>query len=69
MLSKKWNLKSGEVYDQSYAARFLRENVGEILARMVKERQSQGKLPPNLSIDETPNRQTLIVHVTIEIKD
>lgn len=42
MLGKKWNLKSGEVYDQSYAGRFFRDDAREILSRIAKARQAQG---------------------------
>lgn len=69
LLAEKWNLKSGEVYDQSYGNRFLRVDANEILSRIAKERQSQGKPFPNLGIRETPNRQALTVNLTIEIKD
>ena len=69
MLGKKWGLKSGEVYDQSYASQFFRNDAGEIMTRIAKERQSQGKPMPNLGTQETPNRQTLIVNLTIELKE
>jgi len=68
-LGKKWALKSGEVYDQSYAGRFLRAEAAETLSRIANERQSQGKSMPNLGARETPNRQTLTVNLTIEIKN
>lgn len=69
LLNEKWGLKSGEVYDQSYANRFLRVDAREILSRLMKERQSQGKPLPNLGVQERPNRQTLTVNLVIEIKD
>ena len=69
LLGKKWALKSGEIYDQSYAGRFFRNEAGEILSRIAKERQAQGKPLPNLSTQEGPNRQTLIVNLVIEIKN
>jgi outer membrane protein assembly factor BamA len=69
MLGKKWNLKSGAVYDQSYAGRFLSDEAGEILSRIAKERRSQGKSLPNIGTRETPNRQTLIVNLVIELKE
>ena len=69
LLSEKWTLKSGEVYDQSYGGRFLRIEAGEILSRIAKERQSQGKPIPDLGVRETPERQTLIVNLMIEIKN
>jgi outer membrane protein assembly factor BamA len=68
-LGKKWDLKSGAVYDQNYANRFLRDDAGEILSRIVKVRQSQGKPLPNIGTRERPDRQTLIVNLVIELKD
>ncbi len=68
-LGKKWGLKSGEVYDQSYAGRFFREGAIEIISRIGKERQAQAKPMPNLGTREIPNRQTLIVNLVIELKD
>jgi len=68
-LGEKWNLKSGEVYDQSYANRFLRVDADEILSRIFKQRLSQGKPLPNLGVQEKANSQTLTVNSVIEIKD
>ena len=68
-LSKKWNLKSGAVYDQSYAAQFLQKNGGEFMSRIAKERLAQGKPVPNLNTSEKPNRQTLTVDLMIELKN
>src|SRR5215213_370390 len=69
ILGKKWGLKSGEVYDRSYVSRFFRDNGREIMTRIGQERQSQGKPLPNLNTRETPDRQTLIVNLTIELKN
>jgi outer membrane protein assembly factor BamA len=69
LLSEKWGLKSGEVYDQSYGNTFLRVDGREILSRIANERQSQGKPLPNLSTEERPNRQTLVVNLMIENKN
>jgi outer membrane protein insertion porin family len=69
MLGKKWNLKSGEVYDQSYAGRFFRDDAREIVSRLAQERQAHGKPLPNFDTQEKPDRQTLVVNLTIEIKD
>ncbi len=69
MLSKKWNLKTGDVYDQSYAAQFLRQYGGEFMSRIAKERLAQGKPSPNLSTSEKPNHQTLTVDLVIELKN
>ena len=68
-LGKKWSLKSGEVYDRSYADQFLRNEAGEILMRIARERPLQGKPVPNLGTQETPNRETLTVSLVIEMKN
>ena len=69
VLGKRWGLKSGEIYDQSYGGRFFRNEAREILTRIANERQSQGKPLPNIGTVEKPNRETLIVNLLIEIKD
>ena len=69
ILGKRWGLKSGEVYDRSYTGRFFRNDARELMSRIAQERQSQGKPLPNLGTRETPDRQTLIVNLVIEIKD
>ena len=69
ILNKRWGLRSGEVFDQTYAGGFLRDVAGEILSRMAKQREAQGKPMPNVSINEYPNRQTLTVNLVIQVKD
>src|SRR5687767_5913803 len=68
-LAKKWAIKSGDVYDQTYAGSFLRDAGREIMTRIAKERQSQGRPLPNLGVDEKADRQSLTVNLTIQIKD
>ena len=68
-LTKNWNLKNGEVYDQTYVSRFLREGAGEIMTRIARDRLSQEKPVPNLGTTEQPNRETLSVDLTIELKN
>jgi outer membrane protein assembly factor BamA len=69
MLGKKWALKSGEVYDRSYASRYFRSEAVQITTRIAGERDVQGKPRPNIDTREIPNRQTLIVNVVIELKN
>lgn len=68
-LGKRWGLKSGEVYDRSYATRFFRDEAREVTTRIANERQSQGKPLPNIDTAERPDRQTLIVNLLIELKN
>jgi outer membrane protein assembly factor BamA len=69
ILNKRWGLKSGDVYDQTYADQYLRDNTREIMLRIAQARQAQGKPRPKLVIQENPDRQTLTVNLTIELKD
>ena len=68
-LGKKWGLKSGEVYDRSYAGRFFLSEAAGVTTQIANERDSQGKPRPNIDTREVPNRQTLIVNVVIELKN
>ena len=68
-LGKKWGLKSGEVYDQSYVGRFFRNEAREVMMQIASERQAQNKSMPNLDTQEKPNRQSLIVNLVIELKN
>ena len=68
-LGKRWGLKSGEVYDRSYATRFFRDEAREVTTRITNERQSEGKPLPNIDTAERPVRQTLIVNLLIELKN
>jgi len=69
ILNKRWALKSGNVYDQSYAGEFVRSNMGEIMSRLTQERLAQRKPVPNLSLNENLNSQALTVNVMVELKD
>jgi outer membrane protein insertion porin family len=68
-LSKRWGLKSGEVYDRSYTTRFFRDQAREITTRITNERQLQGKPLPKIDTEEKPDRQTSIVNLVIELKN
>ncbi len=67
--TKKWGLKSGEVYDRSYAGQFLRNEGRDVMTRLFQERQSQGKPVPNVSTMERPDRRGLIVNLVVELKN
>jgi outer membrane protein assembly factor BamA len=69
ILNKRWKLKSGDVYDRSYVSRFFRDEAREIMTRISQQRQSQGKPLPMPSSWENPDRQALIVNLTIELKN
>jgi len=69
ILGKKWALKSGEIYDQTYVGQFLKTDAGETIWRITKDRQTRGKPTLNLSTQEVPNRETLTVNLVLELKD
>jgi len=69
ILNKRWALKSGNVYDQSYAGEFVRSNMGEIMSRLTQERLAQRKPVPNLGLFENVNSQALTVNVIVELKN
>ena len=68
-LGKRWALKSGEIYDQTYINRFFRSEAAQITTRIVNERDSQGKPRPDIKTREVPNPQILIVNLVIELKN
>ena len=69
ILNKRWGLKSGEIYDQTYVNQFFRTEAREIMMRIGNARQSQGKPFPDISTTELPNVQTLTVNLLIQMKD
>jgi outer membrane protein assembly factor BamA len=69
ILGKRWGLKSGEVYDQTYITRFFRDEAREVTTRIANARQSQGKRLPDIGHTELPNRQSLTVNLLIQLKD
>ena len=68
-LKQSWRLAAGSVYDESYSGRFVSEDGAPVFARIIRSRQAQGKPAPNISAKGKPNRQTLTVDVTIEVKN
>lgn len=66
---EKWKLKRGDVFDTSYSARFLKDDVRDELRGVFAAWQAQGKRPPEINVELTPNRETLTADVTVEFKD
>jgi outer membrane protein assembly factor BamA len=67
LLRQKWQLKTGDVFDEGYLDDFLKKDFGEISRLMAEAYNSQGKpLPKKLGGSYEPNRQTLTVDVTFE---
>ena len=64
-LNAKWGLKTGDVYDEGYAAEFLKKHLGEILRDNFQQRAAQGKPAPSVKTESKTDRKTLTVDVTI----
>lgn len=67
-LREKWRLKTGEIYDQSYLDQFFRNDAASITSKIASDRRAQQKPFPPLDSRPIPDRQSLTVNVTVEIK-
>ena len=69
-LRGKWEMRSGDVYDQGYTQEFFKKDFGEILRKVFAERQEQGlPTPKKVNTTEHLNRDTLTVDVMFELGD
>jgi len=68
-INEKWELKSGEIFDEGYFEEFSKKALGEILRAQVMQRRAQNKPPPNLSSKLTVDRKALTADVTIELSN
>lgn len=68
-LEEKWKLKSGEVFDTTYLARFFKVDARDEVNKVAAAWEAQGKRRPDIEHELTPHRQTLTVDVTLEFKD
>lgn len=68
-LEQRWKLKRGDVFDITYPERFLKTDGREELQRIAAAWQAQGKRPPDISFETTPNRAAVVADVTLEFKD
>ncbi len=68
-LEQRWKLKQGETFDVTYPERFLKTDGREELQRIFAAWQAQGKRPPDVSFEITPNRPAVAADVTLEFKN
>jgi len=68
VLREKWELKPGEIYDESYSDRFIRERAASVMARIFKERQALQLPAPRIDTSGKADRKTLTVNLVIELK-
>lgn len=64
-IKAKWELKEGEIFDDGYFYDFVKKHLGEILRNTLQQRSAQGKAPPSVKPEYTPDRKALTVDVTI----
>jgi len=66
-INARWELKTGEIFDQGYSMEFSKKDLGEILRDNVLQRRAQGKPAPNVKWGSKIDRQTLTADVTLEL--
>jgi len=68
-INEKWELKTGQIFDEGYFEEFSKKALGEILRAQVMQRRAQNKPPPNLNTKITVDRKALTADVTIELSN
>jgi len=68
-INEKWELKTGEIFDEGYWEEFAKKNLGEVLRAQFLQRRAQNKPPPNVNGKTTVDRKALTVDVTIELSN
>lgn len=64
-ITEKWELKTGEIFDEGYFNDFLKKHLGEILRNTLQQGSAQGKKPPSVNAETKADRKALTVDVTI----
>jgi outer membrane protein insertion porin family len=67
LISEKWGLKAGDVYDSGYIEQFSRKEMSDTLRNMFLERRALGKPAPKLKWDSNIDRTALTVEVVVEL--
>ena len=68
-INEKWELKTGEIFDEGYLEEFSKKNFAEILRAQFMQRRAQNKPPPNVQWGTALDRKALTVDVTLELKN
>lgn len=66
-INAKWELKTGEIFDEGYASEFSEKALRDIMRGSLTQRATQGKPAPNLKVEYKPDRKTLIVDVILAV--
>ena len=67
MLSSKWELKSGDIFDEGYGMEFSKKNMGTILRGIYQQRSIEGRPAPQVKWNTHINRETTTVDVSVEL--
>jgi outer membrane protein assembly factor BamA len=67
MLSSKWELKSGDIFDEGYGMDFSKKNMGTILRGIYQQRGIEGRPAPQVKWNTHINREATTVDVSVEL--
>lgn len=68
-INEKWEIKSGQIFDEGYFEEFSKKALGEILRAQLMQRRAQNKPPPSLNTKITVDSKALTADVTIELSN
>lgn len=67
MLTSKWELKTGDIFDESYGMEFSKKHMGTILRGIYQQRSAEGRAAPQTKWNTHVNRETTTVDVSVEL--
>lgn len=69
MLRDRWELKPGEIFDDSYVSEFSKKHIGTILRGTFETLRAQNRPPPKLNWRTHLDREKLLVNLTVELSN
>jgi outer membrane protein assembly factor BamA len=67
MLLDRWELKPGDIFDESYSSEFSKKHLGTILRSALNDRRVQNRPPPKIDWRPHLNREKLTVDLSVEL--
>ena len=67
MLTTRWELKTGDVFDDEYGTQFSKKHMGTILRGAFEKRRAEGRPAPEVKWNTHVNREAGTVDVSIEL--
>ncbi|HSE33104.1 MAG TPA: POTRA domain-containing protein [Pyrinomonadaceae bacterium] len=67
MLTSKWELKPGDIFNDDYAPEFTKKHMGNILRAISQQRNAEGRALPDVKLSNKVNREATTVDVLIEL--